>query len=234
MIYKENEEAIKSVKDRVIHGVGIRFGSPDTKDWDGEFFTSESEVGLIDGANRPFLMEHGFSKNFGVNKVADAVFEKTQTGWEYEATFLDNDFGIKAFGEITTHAYRSSAGAAGHTRRATLIKGAYHLDTFMIGEQSATLTPADPHNARVTRTKSDYMLMAIREMIQDMHDANEEKIKCVLTAVQKDTNDARQKLADALMSLKESFTSGEKFVVNDDVLAAFDLLSQPIEIINLG
>src|SRR5688572_29064119 len=127
MIYKEYDDAIKSEKNRVIRGVGVRFGSPETADWDGEFFTPESELGLVNGANRPFLMEHGFSKNFGVTKVADAIFEKSDTGWEYQATFLDTPIGNKAYDEVINKPYRSSAGAAGHTRRATIVKGKSQL-----------------------------------------------------------------------------------------------------------
>lgn len=237
MIYKEydaTECPIKSVKERVIHGMGIRFGSPETKDWDGEFFVPDTELGLINGANRPFLMEHGFSKAFGVAKVADAVFEKSEIGWEYDATFLDTPLGNKAYSEIITKPYRSSAGAAGHTRRASMVKGAWQIDTWMVGEQSATLTPADPENARITRTKSDFLLMAVREMVEEIREEHETRIKAILDAVYKNSNEARQNLADALTALRTSFSTGEKFVVSEELITAIEQVSQPIQIIDFG
>jgi hypothetical protein len=231
MIYKQNEIAIKAIKDRVIHGVGVRFGSAETKDWDGEFFHSESEVGLKNGSERPFLMEHGFGKKFGINIVGSAIYEKGADGWTYEASFLDTPVGNQAYNEIITHAYRSSAGAAGHTRRATLEKGAFRLDTWLIAEQSATQTPADPENPRITRTKTDYILFAIKEM-QEEHEA---KVKEIIEIFAKDANESRQKLADALSSLRTSFSSdnGKGFVVTEEFLASIEQVTKPIEILSI-
>jgi hypothetical protein len=254
MLIKESLVAdVKSVKDGIIHGMGVQFGSPETKDWDGEFFVPESELGLVNGANRPFIMEHGFSKNFGVTKVADAVYEKSDTGWLYEATFLQTDMGMKAYQDVIGHPYRSSAGAAGHTRRATIVKGASQLDVWMIAEQSATLTPADPNNPRITRTKSDYMLFAITEMLKEQREYIDAKLEVYgkefiletfapfLDSV-KDANEAREKLADALAKLKEGFVNNEngesfssdgKFVVTEEFITAIEQVTKPIPIIGL-
>lgn len=233
MLYKQNEDAIKSVKDRVISGVGIRFGSPETKDWDGEWFHSDSEVGLKNGSSRPYLMEHGFGKTFGVAIVGEAVYEKSAEGWLYQTTFLDNDLGAKAFSEVTTKAYRSSAGAAGHTRRATMEKGTMRIDTWLVAEQSATMFPADPENARITRTKSDFMLMAIKELLEQNREESEARMKAIADSFIKDTNAARNTLAEALTSLKESFSTGKDFVLTDEFLTTLEQVTQPIEIIKL-
>lgn len=234
MDYKQNEIAIKAIKDRVIHGTGIQFGTPETKDWDGEFFVKETETGLINGANRPYVMEHGFSRAFGMVKVGDTVYELSEDGWKYETTFLDSPIGHKAYQEVITHPYKSSAGAAGHTRRATIIKGASQIDVWLVAEQSATLTPADSNNPRITRTKSDFMLMAIREMFEDIKTENKKHIETFFEAYQKNDNEARQKLADALINVKESFnSSGKDFVLTDDILSAFEQIGKPIPIISL-
>jgi len=245
MIYKFlPDEAIKSIKDRVIHGTGIRFGSPETKDYDGEYFVPDTETGLIDGANRPFLMEHGYGKTFGVAKVADAIYEKSGEGWTYEATFLDTPIGNQAFNEVITKPYKSSAGAAGHTRRASQVKGAWQLDTWLVAEQSATLTPADSENPRLTRTKTDYIMFALQGMVNDSEERLttlfksfiEGEVKDVLTAL-KDGADARQKLADALLQFKEGFSSEHKNSVSPDemvnLVAELEQVNRPIPIIGL-
>jgi hypothetical protein len=231
MIYKDTPTEIKSVKDRLILGEGIRFGSPDTKDFDGEWFHSETELGLKNGSERPFLMEHGFGQKFGISIVANAVYEKKDTGWEYQASFLDTPVGNEAYNEIITHPYRSSAGAAGHTRRASMEKGTWKLDVWLIAEQSATMTPADPNNARITRTKTDYVLFAIREMQQE----HEAKVKSIIESFAKDANESRQALADALTSLRTSFSSdnGKGFVLTDEFLASIEQVTKPIEIVSL-
>lgn len=248
MLIKQVEEPdVKSIKDRVIHGTGVQFGTPETKDWDGEFFVPESELGLVSGANRPFILEHGFGKKFGVQKLADAVYEKSDAGWMYEATFLESDIGMKGYQEVIGSPYRSSAGAAGHTRRATLVKGASQLDVWMIAEQSATLTPADPNNPRITRTKNDYILFAVTEMLNEQKEYIDAKFKELMTADEerqflvdkfvpfienvKSLEEARQNLADALNKIKESFSSGEKFVVTEEFITTIEQETRPIPII---
>lgn len=227
--YKENLDAVKSVKHLVIHGTGVRFGDSSTKDSDGEFFNSETVTGLKNGSDRPFLMEHGWSPKFGKAIVADAVYEKSSDGWTYEATFFDTPKGNEAFSEIISKPYRSSAGAAGHTRSASLVDGAFKLDTWLIAEQSATLTPADYENPRITRTKNDFLMFYLKQM-QDEQTA---KIQEHLDFLVKDANGQREKLAAALTSLKESLSSGEKFVVTEDFLTSLEQVTQPIPIINL-
>lgn len=232
MIYKEIPDvAIKSIKDRVIHGLGVRFGDATTKDSDNEFFVPESEVGLVNGANRPYILEHGFHPAYGVVKVGDAIYEKDGTGWAYETTFLDTPIGNKAYEEIKSKEYKSSAGAAGHTRRATQVGGAFRLDVWMIAEQSATLTPADPHNAQLHHTKSDYILFAI----QKMNEQRDEQVKCLLTEIAKSGNESREKLANALMQLRNSFsTDGKSIVLDEALLSEIETLTKPVETLNYG
>jgi hypothetical protein len=102
-------------------------------------------------------MEHGFGKVFGVSIVGEATYEKSVEGWLYQTAFVDNDLGNKAYHEVTTKAYRSSAGAAGHTRRATMEKGTMRIDSWLVAEQSATMFPADPENARSIRKASQFL-----------------------------------------------------------------------------
>jgi hypothetical protein len=230
MLYKQNEAAIKSVGTRKIKGTGIRFGSEDDKDWDGEWFHTDTELGLKNGSSRPYIMEHGYSSKFGMAIVGEATYEKAGEGWEYEAVFTDSAQADKAYNEIIAGAYKSSAGAASHTRRASIIKGTSRLDVWLVAEQSATMFPADSGNPRVTRTKSDYILHALKEM----HEEHEGRIKEILEAAMKDGNEARTKLADALTSLKESFTNGEPFVVTEEFLSEIEQVTKPIAIIGLN
>lgn len=237
IIYKDGDETVKSSKDRVVHGMGVRFGSPETKDWDGEFFTPESEVGLVNGTTRPYLMEHGWHRTFGKSIVAQVTYEKSREGWLYEANFFDNKIGNDAFNEVISKPYRSSAGAAGHTRQATMVKGAWHLDTWLIAEQSATLTPADNENARITRVKSsdDYLQMVVLGMQEELHKQFSERLEVVVAAFEKSTNESRERLANALTQLKDSFVNENKNVVEitPEFLESIEQVAQPIELIRL-
>lgn len=238
-IYKEYDEAIKSVKDKVIHGVGLRFGSAETKDWDGEFFDANSEVGLQNGTTRPFLMEHGWHRTFGKSVVGIATYEKSDDGWTYEAKFHDTDIGNRAFNEVITQPFRSSAGAAGHTRQATMVKGAWYLNTWLVAEQSATLTPADNENPRVTRVKSseDYLQMMVFDLQGQISGDLAEKVNPIIEAYQKSAEESRAALASLLTQLKDSFKNEGKtsidFQVTEEFIQTIEQVTAPIQIVKL-
>src|SRR3954462_3538970 len=99
-------EEIKSVSERKISGVGIRFSSHTDSDSYNEFFDESTVTGLRNGDTRPFLMEHGYGK-FGVEILAWAQFEKTAIGWEYIATFEDTKNGNEAYNEIIARPFYS-------------------------------------------------------------------------------------------------------------------------------
>jgi hypothetical protein len=232
LIYKEvegDDAAVKSVKEGVIHGMGVRFGDETTKDSYGEWFSEKSQVGLQNGTSRPFLMGHGWTDIFGKAVVAWAVYEKTAKGWEYEATFLPTDIANKAYNEVISHPYRSSAGAAGHTRQATMVKDSFHLDTWLIGEQSATLTPADAQNDRIVRIKSSED--AVWAFLGDMQKGQVAFMEKVFDVV-KGINEQREHLANVMEQLKDSFKdeSKKQFAPTDEFLAELERVTAPIEI----
>lgn len=251
MLYKLVEGdvgTVKSVKTRMIEATGILFGSPDQKDSDGDFFDSNTETGMVNGAQRPFMIQHGWSPVFGKNKLADAVFEKSGDGWVYAATFLDTTLGNKAFNEVISKPYRSSSGAAGHTVETTRVKNANQIETWMVAEISGTQTPADPNNPYIQqKTKSDYMAQAIYEMFdgnktfltelveqsKEFQKSLIEQINCVLIG----ENTSREALAQKLLDLKNSFTSGEKFQITAEwkksFNADFDEVVKPIDLIKI-
>lgn len=251
MLYKivENEDGtVKSVKTRVIEATGILFGSADTKDSDGDYFHADTETGMVNGAQRPFMLNHGWSPVYGKNKLADAIFEKDGTGWVYSATFVDNPLGNKAYGEVTSKPYRSSSGAAGHTVTTTRVKNANQIETWMVAEISGTQTPADPNNPYIQqKTKSDYMAQAIWEMfdgnkmfLTELVEQSKIFQKSLIEQVNSiliGENASREALAQKLLDLKNSFTSGEKFQITDEWKNSFDVdfeeVVKPIKLIKL-
>jgi hypothetical protein len=251
MLYKIVESdagAVKSVKTRMIEATGILFGSPDQKDSDGDFFHTDTETGMVNGAQRPFMIQHGWSSVYGKNKLADAIFEQNGDGWIYSATFLDTPLGNQAFAEVTSRPYRSSSGAAGHTVTTTRVKNANQIETWMVAEISGTQTPADPNNPYIQqKTKSDYMAQAIYEMfdgnkifLTDLVNQSKEFQKSLIeqiNSVLRGENASREALAQKLLDLKNGFTSGEKFQITDEWKSSFDAdfedVVKPIELIKL-
>lgn len=252
MLYKEIEDpiagAVKSVKDRVIEGTGILFGSPERKDSAGDFFYDGTQTGMKNGSDRPFMYQHGWNTTYGKNQLGEAIFEKSGDGWVYSTIFFDTILGNKAFAEVTSRPHRSSSGAAGHTVTTTHVKGANQIETWMIAEISATQTPADADNPIIKqRTKSDYMA----QMIYEMFDGNkifltelvnqtqtfQKSLIEQVNSVLRGENASREALAQKLLDLKNSFTSDEKFQITDEWKNSFDAdfeeVVKPIELIKL-
>lgn len=159
-------EEIKSIKERVIAGVGIRFSDHTDSDSYSEFFNANTVTGLRSGDTRPFIMEHGYGK-FGVEILAYAQFEKSAVGWEYQATFEDTPNGNKAYNEIISKPYYSSSGAPYNTVRRERVENAYWLKSWFVGEMTGTQRPADRSTKRLTRVKSagsDTLMARIDEL----------------------------------------------------------------------
>lgn len=238
--YKQNETAVKSVGERKIKGMGIRFGSPEDADYDKEWFAPESQLGLTNGSTRPILIEHGWETGFGKNVVATATYEKTTDGWEYIAVFDDSVLGNKAYNEIIVKNYKSSAGAAGHTVERTEIKSTHRLDTWLIAEQSFTQFPADSQNPAVTPVKSS----DIYQLLQLIENDREETVKAILDKLSSSnktlieaTNLKLENLRTVMLQLKDSFMIESEsdiitFRVTDSFLAEIEELTQPISLLN--
>ena len=244
MLQKIIDVEVKSVGERKVKGTGIRFTNADEPDSYREWFSSKSEVGLRNGDTRPMMMEHGWNPQFGKSIVAWATYEKSETGWDYEATFEDTVMGNKAYGEISTQRYRSSAGAAGHTVQRTETKGSYHLDTWLVSEQTFTKRPADSQNPAVSLIKGEGMeiLMPIFSELQMansmMFEAMQKSVVDVITNGIADKmsgilNEKAEALRGVLTQLRESFKEGQKFEITEEFLNELEVIVQPITLINL-
>lgn len=157
MIITKQFGEIKAISDRKVQGMGVRFGTPETKDSYGEWFYDGTELGIKNGDTRPFLMEHGHKSEFGLNILGFAVYEKSVDGWAYEVKIEDSVLGEKAYGEISRKRYKSSSGSAWHTTSSTKVDDSWRMEKWFLVEQSVTQTPADFYNPPVT----------IRSLIQE-------------------------------------------------------------------
>lgn len=150
MLVTKQFEPIKAVSDRVIQGVGIRFGSPETADNYDEWFYEKTNIGLENGHSRPFLLEHGKKEGFGLTTLGFAIYEKSEIGWEYEVKMLDTEIAEKAYSEIARKVYKSSSGSAWHTTKQTIVENTFRYDAWYLVEQSATQSPADFYNPPIS------------------------------------------------------------------------------------
>lgn len=135
---------VKALGTRKCEGVGIRFGSPETKDGYGDYFTPLTQTGLRNGSDRPFLIDHWEDNLFAFKIIGEAVYERKDDGWAYEARVVDDEAGNMAFDLLTSGEYRSSTGSAwNYTKGVFTVNDAFMFTTWLVLEQSATKRPAD-------------------------------------------------------------------------------------------
>lgn len=144
---------VKSGTSRKMIGTGIRFGNSETKDSYGDYFDQLTLTGLRSGSDRPFLMEHWENPTFAFKVVGEAVYEKKDDGWEYEATLKDDEAGNLAYDMLSSpdKVYRSSTGSAWNYTKGIFTGDdtAFLLTVWLVLEQSATIQPADYWNPQI-------------------------------------------------------------------------------------
>lgn len=144
MEYKSTSYGFDESEDKsTFSGIAVRFGNDKDVDSYGDYFEPDSSTGLKEGTSRPFLMEHGNSPEYLSEVVGWAEFSLKEDGWHYTVDFLNTDLGQKARRAIQTRQYKTSTGATTVRRVYTEGYRVAKLKSWIIGETSAVLRPAD-------------------------------------------------------------------------------------------
>lgn len=213
VLHKQGGE-LKSAGTRKSIGQGIRFGDETTKDTYKEFFHDGTEVGLVNGHTRPFMLEHGKSADFGKAVLGFATYEKKADGWEYQLEMLDNEKGNKAAELIEGGGYKTSTGSAIHTITRVKVGDAYRLDSWFITETSGTKTPADIYNRDLTALKSAFEYADLG----------------LLDAVKSD-NDLLRFFAEQIKSLNDILQLGFKVESEDNPKPGEETVIKTVEVV---
>lgn len=140
-----------------VEGWLVRFTDAKGADWQGEYFTAETDFGALSDhgeAEVGAYVHHGQDPFFGKARVGTAHLAKKDAGvWaEYciknRAEYFDALF--EAGGELG-----QSSGATAHLVSSTAKGGALHLDAWPVGEASLTATPIDPFTTATVKAAPD-------------------------------------------------------------------------------
>jgi len=145
-------DAIKSDRLGSVKGYLVRFGSPDSTDLEGDFFTPQTDFGFpIKAGERVPLnvyYHHGMDKFIGKKSIGTGYVKMDETGLWYEAQLDMAD----SYGEMIAKLCKQgkmgySSGAAGHMVERKSVGKASEITRWCIAEASITPTPAEYRNS---------------------------------------------------------------------------------------
>jgi phage head maturation protease len=145
-------DAIKSDRLGSVKGYLVRFGSPDTTDLEGDYFTQSTDFGFpIKAGERVPLnvyYHHGMDKIIGKKSIGTGYVKMDETGLWYEAQLDMAD----SYGEMIAKLCKQgkmgySSGAAGHMVERKSVGKASEITRWCIAEASITPTPAEYRNS---------------------------------------------------------------------------------------
>jgi phage head maturation protease len=145
-------DSIKSDRLGSVKGYLVRFGSPDTTDLEGDYFTPQTDFGFpIKAGERVPLnvyYHHGMDKMIGKKSIGTGYVKMDETGLWYEAQLDMAD----SYGEMIAKLCKQgkmgySSGAAGHMVERKSVGKASEITRWCIAEASITPTPAEYRNS---------------------------------------------------------------------------------------
>jgi phage head maturation protease len=145
-------DAIKSDRLGSVKGYLVRFGSPDTTDLEGDYFTKSTDFGFpIKAGERVPLnvyYHHGMDKVVGKKSIGTGYVKMDETGLWYEAQLdMADEYGSMIAKLCKQGKMGYSSGAAGHMVERKSVGKASEITRWCIAEASITPTPAEYRNS---------------------------------------------------------------------------------------
>lgn len=145
---KAVKQANGSVK---LGGYLIRYSDPHTPDLAGDFFTKDTEYGVVDGGSIPLFYNHGYDGTMKNRKIGRATIKFDDVGMWLDAQLEQRDEYEQMLAKMAADGKMGlSSGAAGHLVEREMVGKAYWIKTWIVAEGSLTPTPAEPRNSVMT------------------------------------------------------------------------------------
>lgn len=138
---------LKALGDGRIGGYLVRFGTPDTPDLTGDYFTAETDFDLDDGTGKStVLYHHGLDETLKRRKLGRADLRLDGAGVWMEAQLkLRDDYDRAIYGMVEAGKMGLSSGTAPHLVEREPMGKAQHITRWPLGlDASITPIPAEP------------------------------------------------------------------------------------------
>ena len=164
-------DSIKSDRLGYVKGYLVRFGSPDTVDLEGDYFTRETDYGfpVKSGQTVPLNLyyHHGMDSVVGKRCIGTGTVKMTDAGLWYEAQVdMADEYGSMIAKLCKQGKMGYSSGAAGHLVQRKSNGGVNQIVSWPIAEASITPTPAEYRNT-VKSLKDMYGMEPMMNMEED-------------------------------------------------------------------
>lgn len=139
---------VKALGDGKVGGYLVRYGTPKDADLEGDFFSKETDLGVVDGASLPVYYHHGMDGVIKNRRLSHGLVKFDDVGAWMEAQLEMRDEYEKMIYQLAVDGKLGwSSGAAGHLVEREQIGKAWHIKSWPIAEASLTPEPAEPRNA---------------------------------------------------------------------------------------
>jgi len=143
--------AVKALGDGKVAGYLVRYSDENTPDLQGDFFSSETDLGIEAGSRVPVYYQHGLDPIFKTKRISRATAEFQDVGVWLETQLEMRDEYERALYELAEAGKLGwSSGAAGHLVEKVLVGKSYFIKSWPIAEASLTPTPAEPRNTAIS------------------------------------------------------------------------------------
>ncbi len=143
---------IKALGDGKIGGHLVLYGSPDQLDFEGDFFTAETDFDLTEGKDTAIYYSHGLDKNLKQTKLGRGTLKADDLGIWIEAQLeLRDQYEEFVYGMVEAGKLGWSSGTAPHLMAREEAEKGFHITAWPLGvDASLTPMPADPRNKAIT------------------------------------------------------------------------------------
>lgn len=144
-------DPVKVLGEGRVGGFLVRYSNADTPDLEGDYFTSETDLGIENGSRLPVYYQHGYDPIFQTKRIGRATAEFQDAGVWLEAQLeMRDDYERRLLELAEAGKLGWSSGAAGHLVERDQVGKSYHIKSWPIAEASLTPTPAEPRNTAVS------------------------------------------------------------------------------------
>jgi phage head maturation protease len=142
--------AVKALGNGKIGGYVVRFGSPETADVQGDYFTPHTDYGLDCSTKARVVYHHGLTKKYGPKRFGTVDLSVKANGIEAAGELDLTDAACKAvYNDVEAGKLGWSSGSVDRLVERRAVKGKSEILAWPLIEVSLTPTPVDGRNRAI-------------------------------------------------------------------------------------
>ncbi len=204
-----NGEAVKATGEGKVSGYLVRFSTETDPDLTDDFFTKDTEYGVVDGSTLPIFYQHGMDEKLGVKSIGRGTIKIDEIGLWIEAQLNMRSEYEQALYELAKNGKLGwSSGAAGHLVERDEIGKSFYIKSWPIAEASLTPTPAEPRN-NVIPIKSLVTTLSVDTEMEETNPIIVDEMEVTMTEEEMKAHD-KALIEEAVAAATKAFTEANE------------------------